>query len=68
MAPYPLLERINAPADLRALDRRDLDALATELRAFLETQHRTSHDALLARLDALEAMLEARRKNPADSN
>jgi 1-deoxy-D-xylulose-5-phosphate synthase len=35
MAPYPLLERINAPADLRALERRDLDALATELRAFL---------------------------------
>jgi 1-deoxy-D-xylulose-5-phosphate synthase len=35
MAPYPHLERINAPADLRALDRRDLDALAAELRAFL---------------------------------
>jgi 1-deoxy-D-xylulose-5-phosphate synthase len=35
MAPYPHLERINAPADLRALDRRELDALATELRAFL---------------------------------
>ncbi|HHW65641.1 MAG TPA: 1-deoxy-D-xylulose-5-phosphate synthase [Rhodocyclaceae bacterium] len=35
MAPYPHLERINTPADLRALDRRELDALATELRAFL---------------------------------
>ncbi len=35
MAPYPHLDRINAPADLRALDRRELDALATELRAFL---------------------------------
>ncbi len=35
MAPYPHLERINAPADLRALDRRELDALAAELRAFL---------------------------------
>ncbi len=32
----------------------------TELRAFLETQHRTSHDALLARIDALEARMAAR--------
>ncbi|MHB1375110.1 MAG: 1-deoxy-D-xylulose-5-phosphate synthase N-terminal domain-containing protein, partial [Thauera sp.] len=35
MAPYPHLERINSPADLRPLDRRELDALARELRAFL---------------------------------
>ncbi len=35
MAPYPHLERINSPADLRQLDRRDLDTLAKELRAFL---------------------------------
>ncbi|WP_345794928.1 1-deoxy-D-xylulose-5-phosphate synthase [Thauera sp. JM12B12] len=35
MAPYPYLERINSPADLRQLDRRDLDTLAKELRAFL---------------------------------
>ena len=32
----------------------------TELRTFLETQHRTTHDALLARLDALEARMSAR--------
>ena len=35
MAPYPNLERIGSPADLRALDRRELGTLATELRAFL---------------------------------
>ena len=35
MAPYPNLERIGCPADVRALDRRELGALASELRAFL---------------------------------
>ena len=32
---YPLLERINSPADLRLLDRSELRDLARELRAFL---------------------------------
>ena len=32
---YPLLERVNDPADLRRLPRAELKALATELRAFL---------------------------------
>ncbi|HTQ02152.1 MAG TPA: 1-deoxy-D-xylulose-5-phosphate synthase [Casimicrobiaceae bacterium] len=32
---YPLLERIDSPADLRALDRADLRDLVRELRAFL---------------------------------
>ncbi len=35
MASYPLLERINEPADLRRLERRDLKRAAQELRAFL---------------------------------
>ncbi len=35
MSSYPLLERIDSPADLRALDRRELGAVASELRAFL---------------------------------
>ena len=35
MAPYPNLERIGCPADVRALDRRELGTLASELRAFL---------------------------------
>ena len=35
MAPYPNLERIGSPADLRKMDRRELGALASELRAFL---------------------------------
>ncbi len=32
---YPLLDPINDPADLRKLDRRDLPALATELRNYI---------------------------------
>jgi len=32
---YPLLGRIDSPADLRVLDRAELPALAAELRAFL---------------------------------
>ncbi|MCK0510831.1 1-deoxy-D-xylulose-5-phosphate synthase [Aromatoleum buckelii] len=35
MPPYPLLHRIDSPFDLRQLDRRELPALAAELRAFL---------------------------------
>ncbi|THF60598.1 1-deoxy-D-xylulose-5-phosphate synthase [Pseudothauera rhizosphaerae] len=35
MSPYPLLERITSPGDLRALDRRELRPLADQLRAFL---------------------------------
>ena len=35
MPSFPLLHRIDSPADLRRLDRRELSALATELRAFL---------------------------------
>ena len=35
MSTYPLLERIDSPADLRALERSELPALADELRAYL---------------------------------
>ncbi len=35
MSPYPLLDTIDNPADLRSLERKDLPQLATELRAFL---------------------------------
>ncbi|MDR1462346.1 MAG: 1-deoxy-D-xylulose-5-phosphate synthase [Azoarcus sp.] len=35
MSDYPRLARIESPADLRALDRKELPALADELRAFL---------------------------------
>ncbi|MDQ7989357.1 MAG: 1-deoxy-D-xylulose-5-phosphate synthase [Candidatus Dactylopiibacterium sp.] len=35
MTAHPLLESINSPADLRALERRQLKPLADELRAFL---------------------------------
>ena len=35
MGPYPLLETIGDPADLRRLDRKQLPQLADELRAFI---------------------------------
>jgi 1-deoxy-D-xylulose-5-phosphate synthase len=35
MRDYPLLEKIDSPADLRSLDRKQLPALAQELRQFL---------------------------------
>ena len=35
MSRYPHLERISSPADLRALERRELGTVADELRAFL---------------------------------
>ena len=35
MSPYPLLETIGDPVDLRRLDRRDLGELASELRSFI---------------------------------
>ena len=35
MSAYPLLETINDPADLRRLDRKQLPALAEELRRFI---------------------------------
>ena len=35
MTSYPLLETIDDPAQLRALDRRALHQLATELRGFI---------------------------------
>jgi len=35
MSAYPLLETVDDPAELRALDRKQLPQLATELRAFI---------------------------------
>ena len=61
MAPYPLLERINAPADLRALDRRDLDALATELRAFLFESVSKTGGHLSSNLGTVELTLALHR-------
>ena len=35
MTPYPLLDTISTPAQMRRLERRQLPQLADELRAFL---------------------------------
>ncbi|HSW83911.1 MAG TPA: 1-deoxy-D-xylulose-5-phosphate synthase N-terminal domain-containing protein, partial [Usitatibacter sp.] len=35
MSTYPILEKVDDPADLRLLDRRELAQLADELRSFI---------------------------------
>ena len=35
MSPYPMLDQIESPSDVRALDRRELPQLAAQLRSFL---------------------------------
>jgi len=54
MPMYPLLESINKPADLRALDRGDLRDLARELRAFLLTSVAQTGGHLSSNLGTVE--------------
>jgi len=51
---YPLLETINDPAQLRALDRKQLPRLADELRAFLIESVSKSGGHLASNLGAVE--------------
>ena len=51
---YPLLESINTPADLRALDRKQLPQLAEELRSFLIESVSKSGGHLASNLGAVE--------------
>ncbi|MDP2879830.1 MAG: 1-deoxy-D-xylulose-5-phosphate synthase [Sulfuricella sp.] len=51
---YPLLEAINAPAELRALDRKQLPQLADELRSFLIESVSKSGGHLASNLGAVE--------------
>ena len=55
--PTPLLDRIESPADLRRLDRRDLPALAAELRAFLLESVSTTGGHLSSNLGTVELTL-----------
>ena len=52
--PYPLLEKINYPADLRALDEHHLPAVAQELRAYLLDSVAMSGGHFAAGLGAIE--------------
>ncbi len=51
---YPLLDNINFPADLRALDAKQLPAVAQELRAYLLDSVATSGGHFAAGLGAIE--------------
>ncbi|HKJ07602.1 MAG TPA: 1-deoxy-D-xylulose-5-phosphate synthase [Gammaproteobacteria bacterium] len=51
---YPLLTRINTPADLRALTESDLESLAAELRAFLVDSVSRTGGHLAAGLGTIE--------------
>ena len=52
--PYPLLDAINFPADLRALDAKQLPIVAQELRAYLLDSVSTSGGHFAAGLGAIE--------------
>lgn len=54
---YPLLSRIESPADLRALDRRELPAVARELREFMTRTLSGSGGHFAAGLGAIELTL-----------
>jgi 1-deoxy-D-xylulose-5-phosphate synthase len=51
---YPLLESINDPADLRALDRKQLAQVATELRGFIVDSVASTGGHLSANLGTVE--------------
>ena len=51
---FPLLERIDSPADLRKLPESQLEALATELREYLVQSVSQSAGHFAAGLGALE--------------
>ena len=51
---YPLLTRVNTPADLRALTESDLESLAAELRAFLVDSVSRTGGHLAAGLGTIE--------------
>ena len=52
--PYPLLETINSPAELRQLERTDLQPLAEELREFLLRSVATTGGHLSSNLGTVE--------------
>jgi 1-deoxy-D-xylulose-5-phosphate synthase len=54
---YPLLDRIHAPADLRAMATADLPALAVELRAFLIESVSATGGHLASNLGTVELTL-----------
>ncbi len=55
--PYPLLDRVHAPADLRAMATADLPALAAELRAFLIESVSATGGHLASNLGTVELTL-----------
>ena len=58
---YPLLDTIQDPADLRRLERRDLDALAGELRAFVLDTVSTTGGHLSSNLGTVELTIALHR-------
>ena len=69
MEHYPILERINSPADLRALPAGQLDALCGEIRSFLIHHVSRTGGHLASNLGTVELTLALHRvfDSPADS-
>jgi 1-deoxy-D-xylulose-5-phosphate synthase len=53
-SPYPILERINQPSDLRQIPKSEVEALAKELRAYLLHSVSNSGGHFAAGLGAIE--------------
>ncbi|QNR25733.1 1-deoxy-D-xylulose-5-phosphate synthase [Croceimicrobium hydrocarbonivorans] len=51
---YPILEKLNSPADLRLLDSHQLEELAAELRRFIQEQTRTKAGHIRSSLGVVE--------------
>ena len=61
MKEYPLLSHINAPADVRALNQKQLAALAEEIRSFLVDTVQQSGGHLASNLGVVELTLALHR-------
>ena len=58
---WPLLEKINSPADLKALPEKELEALAAELRDYLVFRTGENGGHLASNLGAVELTLALHR-------
>ena len=61
MTSYPVLEKINDPKDLRALDEKELPELVTELRQFLVDSVSKTGGHLSSSLGAVELSIALHR-------
>ena len=66
--PYTLLDKINSPRDLKALDERDIPRLCEELRAFIIDASSKNGGHLASNLGVVEMTIAIHRviSSPSD--